>query len=124
MVEAAIEERGGRQQMMDLATINEFTPGAQSDRCGSSRACDPESLDKRLKSLPLHPKPRGSAARAAEDPVRLLEDAHDVGPLDRLERRRAFVPRQRGRQAAAKVFERDGQRRAGRENDRSLDQVL
>src|SRR5260370_277702 len=110
-------------QMTSIPGIRNTAPRAGEVWPGSGGAGDREPLHQRLKSRPLHPEARGGAPGAAEHPVRLLEDAHDMGPLDSLERRRAVVLRHRGR-PAGEMCERDREPRAGRKNHRPLDQVL
>src|SRR5262249_8138688 len=74
-------------------------PSSIGGRYQSGAACDRVPLHERLKSRSLHSEPRGGAPGTADSPVHLLEDPHDVGPLDQLERRRAVVLGKRGRPA-------------------------
>ena len=92
---------------------------------GTTRAGDAELLHLPLQGGPLHAQAGRGPVRAAQHPAGLAQDAEDVLPLGVGQRDRRGGRRRRPATAAGlQVAERDLQRRARREDDRALDDVL
>ena len=88
----------------------------------ASRATDAEPSHPRAQRAGTESEALGGLAWALDDPSALLERAHDVGPFGRLQRpgRR----RRLGGGAGPTQGLVDLQRRAGREDERPVDDVL